>query len=90
MATLEEIPGMFEFIQESVRKGKSYSNIRIELEVQFPGVRGFSERSIARFCDTKDISRTSRLDKHQLKRAVSTTVREVCTRTKYLVYKNVK
>ena len=78
MAALQEIKGMEEYIQHSVAfLGKTYSQVSADLQQQLPGMRGFSSRSIARFCTIKDIKATSRLSKEELGRVVQSAISEV-------------
>ena len=57
---------------------KSYKMISMELKNQYPHVpRGFSARSIRRFCDDQGIHATSRLTALQLDRVVASSVYKV-------------
>ena len=47
------------------------------LQSLYPGVRGFSIRTIQRFCAARKIHRTSRLDTEEVEQAVAEAVQKV-------------
>lgn len=60
------------FIREKVEKDRwTYQQISSSLQATHPGLRGFSARSIRRFCSHKDIHKTQRINDQQLDEAVS-------------------
>ena len=59
--------------------------LRDFLKMTYPGRRGFSLRSIQRFCQAKSIYRTSRLSSTDLDIAVSNAITNVCRRLIVLV-----
>ena len=58
--------------------GYSYADISRECQLLRPGMRGFSERSIRRYCKEHRISKTSQLDDVALDRIVHSSVSKVC------------
>ncbi len=69
MAMLEMLE---EYVEEKVVKdGWTYSKLSAHLKEQYPGVRGFSVRSIERFCGAKNIHKTSRLRAEEVDIAVA-------------------
>ena len=50
-----------------------------ELQSLYPGRRGYSIRSIERFCHDKEIHKTSRLSEAAVEEAVIEAVAKVCT-----------
>ena len=63
MATLEDISGIRSFIEDYVvNKRRSYNFVSELLKSEFPSMtRGFSARSIRRYCEKHGIHATSRL-----------------------------
>ena len=59
MATLAMLEDYVE--EKVVQDGWTYPRLSNHLKGLYPGVRGFSVRSIERFCGAKNIHRTSRL-----------------------------
>ena len=61
-----------DFVKERVEKFRlSYKQISTLLQEKFPGRRGFSERSVQRFCSRTGIHKTPRIDDHRLDNAVA-------------------
>ena len=56
----------------------SHKQLSDELKACYPGFKGFSVRSIERFCAEKEIHKSSRLSSSELERVVSTAVAKVC------------
>ena len=68
MSRLEELE---DYIRKRiVEDGVSQLHLCEELKATYPESIGFSERSMRRFCASKDIHRTSRLSKEALNEAV--------------------
>lgn len=66
---LEELDG---FIREKIEKDKwTHNMLKNYLQQAYPGQKGFSIRSIRRYCSENDIHRTSRLDNDDLGVVVS-------------------
>lgn len=71
-----------DFIREKVeRDHATHHQISEELTSTFPGERGFSARSIRRFCQEKNIHKTSRMSASEVKSAVHEAVLKVCVCT---------
>lgn len=67
------------FIRQKIEGEKwSHREISEYLATSHPGHRGFSVRSIQRFCAEFDIHKTSRIGDTELKNAVSKAVEMVC------------
>ena len=77
MSTIDENGRVAEYITELRAEGKSYREISECLHTMFPGYRGFSDRSIRRFCEKRGIHRSARLKGSDLNRVVATAVKEV-------------
>ena len=66
------LDGFEDFIREKVEKCRwSYKQISAFLQEYNPGLRGFSERSVQRFCSCNNIHKTPRIDDQTLDEAVS-------------------
>ena len=66
------------FIRDQILKDKkTHKQVRDFLLKRFPGARGFSIRSIERFCSARGIHRTARLCDSALDEAVSNAVKKV-------------
>ena len=52
--------------------------------ISYPGVQGFSIRSIQRFCQEKNVHKTSRVTDQELDEAVSDAVSRVCSLLQYV------
>lgn len=57
----------------------SHQQLSDDLKAAYSGSRGFSVRSIQRFCVDKGIHESSRLSSSELEQVVSTTVAKVCS-----------
>lgn len=67
-----------DFIREKVEKEKwTYRKLSLYLQQVYPSERGFSIRSLERFCSLKDIHRTQRLTGSELDNAVSEAIGKV-------------
>ena len=67
-----------DFIRDKVeRDHMTHGKISELLATRFPGVRGFSIRSIERFCEEKGIHKTSRLSQAEVEHAVAAGVAKV-------------
>ena len=55
----------------------THREISERLEAKFPGVRGFSIRSVGRFCQEKRIHKTSRLSQAEVEQVVAEGVAKV-------------
>ena len=75
MAALEDFE---DFIREKVERERwTHEKLSAYLQRQFPRTKGFSARSLRRFCSLKDIHRTSRLERRSLDRAVTEAIIKV-------------
>ena len=73
------------FIRDKILKDKyTHKQVRDFLLKKFPGARGFSIRSIERFCSARGIHRTARLCDSALDEAVSTAVKKVRKAVQFL------
>ena len=75
-----------DFIREKVeRDHATHDQMSQELTRTFPGERGFSARSVRRFCQEKNIHKTSRMSAPEVNSAVQEAVLKVsvcgCVRT---------
>jgi len=77
MAALEGLEGL---IKEKVEQDH-WTHVQLSdfLKQSYPGVQGFSERSIRRFCHEKNIHKTARVTDTELDEAVSDAVSKVCS-----------
>lgn len=67
-----------EFVREKVVFEKyTHKQLSDELQQCFPGERGFSVRSVKRFCSEKGIRKTCDLDDQELDEVVSNAVLQV-------------
>ena len=78
MAALEELEDMKAVIEEKLSQGLTYVDISRQIQEQYPNVKGFSIRSIERFCASHGLHKTSRLSQHELQKVVTTAVHQVC------------
>ena len=53
-------------VQMMVYKGMTHKQISAELQIRFPGTRGFSERTVRRFCERHGIHKPRGLKLDQL------------------------
>ncbi len=68
------------FIRRKVEEDHaSHAQISEELIATYPGEKGFSERSVRRFCQDKNIHKTSRMSQPEVNRAVAQAVLKVST-----------
>lgn len=75
MAALE---GLTDYVREKVEKDRmTHGQLSIHLQEIYPGVRGFSVRSLERFCSQNSIHRTARPSDQQLDEAVSDAIEQV-------------
>lgn len=79
MAAMSDIPGLEleELILKRREEGFTYPEISEELCAKFPGERGFSSRSVRRFCEEHGIRRSSYLSQKELSKVVATAVNQV-------------
>ena len=63
-----------DFAESFIRSSASYSAISVDLQQAFPSDRGFSARSVRRFCNDNGISRSSRLTSSEVDQAVERAV----------------
>ena len=67
-----------DYIRDKVEQDHlTHSEISERLEARFPGVRGFSIRSVGRFCQEKGIHKTSRLSQAEVEQVVAEGVAKV-------------
>ena len=75
MASLDKFE---EFVRVKVEVDKcTHQQISDELKSSFPGERGFSLRSIERFCSEKGIKKITDIDDQQLDKIISDAVMQV-------------
>ena len=75
MAALEELE---DFVREKVEMEKwSYPKLSAYLQQCNPGTRGFSVRSLERFCAARDIHRTPRMCSQDVDTVVSAAIAKV-------------
>lgn len=55
----------------------THAQISEELATMFPGERGFSARNVRRFCQMKNIHKTSRMSESEVEHAVEQAVQKV-------------
>ena len=79
MAVLESVPAADSIIRKLVVEEKrSYSDVSTVLKATFPQIaKGFSCRSIRRYCKQENIQKTSRLEQHAVDRLVETSIQKV-------------
>ncbi len=69
---MSALEGLEDFVRDKVEKERwTHKQISAFLEGIHPGQRGFSVRSVERFCSYKGIHKTPRLDDQTLDEAVS-------------------
>ena len=77
MAALRDFEG---FVREKIVKGKyTYKQLSDTLQYCFPEERGFSVRLIKRFCNEKEIRKTTKFDDQELDEVVTEAVLQVFT-----------
>lgn len=75
---MEKITRLSELIhREIVVAKKTHAQVAEELQDAFPGERGFSTRSVRRFCDRHDIHSRSQLSEQQIDTAVASAISKV-------------
>ena len=75
MAALD---GLEDYIREQVEKQHMiHARLSSRLQELYPGVRGFSIRSLERFCNAKNIHKTARPSAQQVDNAVSSVITQV-------------
>ena len=75
---MDSLDGLEEFVREKVEKERwTHSKISEHLQQAYPGVKGFSVRSLQRFCSDKGIRKTARLSEQELDEAVAGAVSQV-------------
>ena len=79
MAAIGKVPGLKEIIAAQRAEGRTYSEISEELRLTHRSARGFSVRSIERFCEEHSIRRSGRLGKNDLNKIVAAAVTQVCS-----------
>ena len=75
MSALEKIESFIKFRVQIMRK--THKQISEELQANFPGERGFSVRSIERFCSEKGIKKMSQLSDREVDMIVSEAIAQV-------------
>ena len=76
MASLE---GLEDIVREKVETERwTHEQLSNYLQQLYPGIRGFSVRSLERFCSTNGIHKTSRLSGQEVDAAVSDAIAKVC------------
>lgn len=66
-----------DFVRKKVKAKWTHKQLSEHLQKKFPGVRGFSVRSIERFCSQQSIHKTARIDDSTLDQAVACAVEKV-------------
>ena len=67
-----------DLVREKVEGGHyTYKQISDQFKEAFPGERGFSVRSVERFCNHKGIRKTSEIDDQELDMIISEAVSQV-------------
>ena len=75
---MDSLDGLEDFVREKVEKERwTHSQISEHLQQAYPGVKGFSVRSIERFCREKEIRKTARLSDQELDEAVAGAISQV-------------
>ncbi len=75
---MDLIPNVEDFVRNCVSRGLTHEEISRQLQLAYPLVnRGFSSRSVRRFCNTNGITRYTRLNDQEVDTAVERAVSEV-------------
>lgn len=75
MAALD---GLEDYIRNLIeREHMTLPQLSFHLQELYPGVRGFSIRSLERFCSENNIHKTARLSAQQVDNAVSSAITQV-------------
>jgi len=83
MASLQELEDL---VREKVEIEQwTHAKLSSYLQQLYPGSRGFSVRSLERFCSTKGIHKISRLCEQEVDTAVSDAIAKVCSLFYYLI-----
>ena len=78
ISQLAEVNGGLKLLIEKRRiEGRTYFDISEELQEKYPRTRGFSPRSVERFCVEQGIKRSSRLNQKDLSIIVASAVSQV-------------
>lgn len=76
MAKLELLK---EYVRNKIEKERyTHSELSQQLQQTYPGERGFSVRSLERFCSREGISKTSQIGDEKLDEVVTEAVVKVC------------
>ena len=75
MAVLEQYE---DFVRKKIEMEKcTHKQLSDELQTAFPGKRGFSVRSVKRFCNEKSVRKTCNINDQELDEVVSSAVLQV-------------
>lgn len=75
MAALDALE---DFVRERIEKDRwTHARLSDYLQLAYPGEKGFSVRSVERFCSEKNIHKTSRVQTHVLNQAVMDAITKV-------------
>ena len=77
MSTIDEFDLKAFITKKIVEESITYEKLSTLLQEMFPNTRGFSIRSLQRYCSWEEIHKTSRLNNGDLDRAVLTSVMQV-------------
>lgn len=81
---LVTLSALEEYVRDQVeRHGWTHQKLSDHLKEIYPGVKGFSVRSIERFCQEKNIHKTSRLKPRQVDTLVAGAISEVSNSNQY-------
>ena len=75
---MSALEGLEAYVREKIEKeGMTHAKLSVHLREVYPGVNGFSVRSLERFCADKNIHRTSRPSADELDEAVRGAIAQV-------------
>lgn len=75
---MEKTPGLYAQVQHDILEaGKTHAQIATELQARYPGERGFSARSVRRFCANYGITASSGLSDDHLDKVVASGIAKV-------------
>ena len=75
---MEKVPGLYAQVQHDIlQRGMTHAQIAVELQARYPGERGFSERSVRRFCASHGITSSSGLSDLHLDKVVASGIAKV-------------
>ena len=77
MSTIDELDLKTFITKKIVEESLTHEQLSTLLQEMFPNARGFSIRSLQRYCSKEEIHKTSRLNNADLNEAVLTSVMEV-------------